>query len=214
MGPHAGQKHKKGGVSESCDEPLVREGEDFMQFEDWSFIVDKGADVNAMLGLSLTFYYSRLAVVQEVLSEGLVKKYNDAHAGESTVVRTGDVLSAVNDVQGNTDEMFNSFKQATSPFLSFRRIRRFEAVISNPGASLGMVLRENSQEITKVASGSIKDYNKSCEIGFQILPSDKIVAVNNKRTAPQDLAALNSNGTAAMGSLRFLVIRDAPIVNS
>lgn len=195
------------GATKGSDEPLVKEGEDVKQFDDWSFTVDKGADPKAMLGLSLTFYYSRLAVVQEVLCEGLVKKYNDEHAGEASVVRTGDVLLAVNGVQDNTDKMFNAFKQATSPNLSFRRVRRFEAVISNPGANLGIVLREKSQEVAQVTPGSIKDYNKACESGFQILPNDKIVAVNDKRTAAQELAALSSNGASAMSNLRLLIIR-------
>lgn len=175
-----------------------RSGQD--EFNDWELTFSKQPHDGTMLGLSLTFFYARTAVVQDVLDTGLIKDYNATHLDE-TAVRPGDVLRAVNDVKDDTVLMFSTYTKSASVKLGFRRVREFNATIKGPLVPSAkdfsseptqwpdaLVLSASSgrEQIVQVNGSLLKEYNKTCECGLQILPGDRVVAINGLYADPTE----------------------------
>ncbi|CAL1170034.1 unnamed protein product [Cladocopium goreaui] len=124
----------------------------------------------------------KACIVTSVTSDGLVAEWNNSGVAPRCQVQKYDRLLAVNgQTSEKSKEVLDMLKHTHDQMvLTFQRARINEVKLQRDGKSLGIHLKDGPHFllVLGVEDGVVKDYNKSVPHPFQVVSSDRIIAVD------------------------------------
>lgn len=116
------------------------------------------------------------ALLVQNVAAGMLEAWNIAHPEKE--VRRGSVIMEVNGSSGEPNAILHALRYSRVLNLKLKRVPRLKVLIEK-GNKLGLDVHCKTMEVQQVKeTGSIDIYNEACEPGYQMIPGDIIVGVN------------------------------------
>lgn len=168
----------------------------------WIVELTKDPDKNSF-GLDIQVDAHKTLVVARLPKGGPALTWNHAHHNQGFAI--GDIIEAVNGVQGDGYQLLAEIRHSKSVNLSMKRIVDYTVFVTKD-VSLGLDVAERDGRLvvqTVWRDGDIWFHNTRCRGGYRVVPGNWLIAVGGMSGSPQELSDKLQILDSGIVSLRF-----------